>query len=208
MCLILSARGREFEESVRFAKSFMPSRVYVKIGLHDGQRSGSRCLQLSGVSVKSDQSKGDGPNLSEEKALSTKSNKGHKTTVNIGAEITRWEKLKEQKGLKSDVELATFLLNRVQFEKTDSNYKNYRNRKNFRENLLWIFKDLETKITVFLKNELDGDFIEEMRDIKEAALDITLFFLRDMKQVEVADALQDELVLFHQRPLKSNLKKK
>uniref|UniRef100_A0A672L3D1 NACHT domain-containing protein n=1 Tax=Sinocyclocheilus grahami TaxID=75366 RepID=A0A672L3D1_SINGR len=47
------------------------------------------------------------------------------------------------------------------------------------------------------------DFIEEMRDIKEAALDITLFFLRDMKQVEAA-----ELVLIHQQPLKSNLKKK
>ncbi|XP_016414052.1 uncharacterized protein LOC107744761 [Sinocyclocheilus rhinocerous] len=47
-----------------------------------------------------------------------------------------------------------------------------------------------------------------MRDIKEAALDMTLFFLRDMEQVEAADALQDELVLIHQRPLKSNLKKK
>uniref|UniRef100_A0A8C1Y266 NACHT domain-containing protein n=1 Tax=Cyprinus carpio TaxID=7962 RepID=A0A8C1Y266_CYPCA len=47
-----------------------------------------------------------------------------------------------------------------------------------------------------------------MRDIKEAALDMTLFFLRDMKQYEAADALQDELVLIHQRPLKSNLKKK
>ncbi len=34
------------------------------------------------------------------------------------------------------------------------------------------------------------DFIEEMRDIKEAALDMTLFFLRDMKEVEAADALQ------------------
>ncbi|XP_026111256.1 NACHT, LRR and PYD domains-containing protein 3-like [Carassius auratus] len=52
------------------------------------------------------------------------------------------------------------------------------------------------------------DFIEEMRDIKEAALDITLYFLNDMKQCEAADALQDELVLIHQRPLKSNLKKK
>ncbi|XP_026108292.1 NACHT, LRR and PYD domains-containing protein 12-like [Carassius auratus] len=47
-----------------------------------------------------------------------------------------------------------------------------------------------------------------MRDIKEAALHITLFFLRDMKQVGAAEALQDELVLIHQRPLKSNLKKK
>ncbi|XP_026106255.1 NLR family CARD domain-containing protein 3-like [Carassius auratus] len=47
-----------------------------------------------------------------------------------------------------------------------------------------------------------------MRDIKEATLDITLFFLKDLNQCEAADALQDELVLIHQRPLKSNLKKK
>ncbi|XP_026118051.1 NACHT, LRR and PYD domains-containing protein 12-like [Carassius auratus] len=177
----------------------------------------------SSVSMKSDHSKGDRPNFSEKTPSPSKSNKGQKSTVNIGAEITRWDALKAQKGLKSDVELATFLLNRVQFEKSDTNYKNYRNRKNFRENLLWIFKDLEKKIIAFLKNELGKlkkilnrentqyfvqDFIEEMRDIKEAALDITLYFLRDMKQCEAADALQDELVLIHQRPLKSNLKKK
>jgi len=40
------------------------------------------------------------------------SNKGQNTTVNIGAEFKRWEALKAQKELKSDVELATFLLNR------------------------------------------------------------------------------------------------
>ncbi|XP_052445004.1 uncharacterized protein LOC127986809 isoform X1 [Carassius gibelio] len=184
-------------------------------------RSGSHVL--SSVSVKSDYSKGDGPNFSEKKISPSKSNKGQKTTVNIGAEITRWKALKAQKGLKSDVELATFLLNRVNFEKSDSNYKNYFNRRSFRENLLWIFKDLEKKISVFLKNELEKfkkilngentqyfvqDFTEEMRDIKEAALDITLYFLKDMKQCEAADTLQDELVLIHQRPLKSNLKKK
>uniref|UniRef100_A0A8C2CJP1 NACHT domain-containing protein n=1 Tax=Cyprinus carpio TaxID=7962 RepID=A0A8C2CJP1_CYPCA len=177
----------------------------------------------SSVFMKSDNSKGDRPNFNEKTPSPPKSNKGQKTTVNIGAEITRWEALKAQKRLKSDVELATFLLNRVQFEKSDSNYKIYRNRKNFSENLFWIFKDLEKKITAFLKNELEKfkkilnrentqyfvqDFIEEMRDIKEAALDMTLYFLRDMKQYEAADALQDELVLIHQRPLKSNLKKK
>uniref|UniRef100_A0A8C2EHW2 NACHT domain-containing protein n=1 Tax=Cyprinus carpio TaxID=7962 RepID=A0A8C2EHW2_CYPCA len=181
-------------------------------------RSGSHVS--SSVSVKSDWSHDPPINFSE-KTSPTKSNKGQKTTVNIGAEITRWDALKAQKGLKSDVELATFLLNRVQFEKSDSNYKNYRKRKNFRENLFWIFKDLENKIIVFLKNELEKfkkilnrentqyfvqDFTEEMRDIKEAALDMTLFFLRDMKQYKAADALQEELVLFHQRPLKSNLK--
>ncbi|XP_051744817.1 protein NLRC5-like isoform X21 [Ctenopharyngodon idella] len=184
-------------------------------------RSGSHVSSF--VSMKSDHSKGDGPNFSEETPSPSKSNRGQKTTVNIGAEFSRWKTLKAQKGLKSDVELATFLLNRVQFEKSDSDYKNYRNRKDFRENLLWIFKAVENKILIFLKNELEKfkkilkkentqyfvqDFIEEMRDVKEAALDMTLFFLRDMKQVEAADALQDELVLIHQRPLKSNLKKK
>uniref|UniRef100_A0A8C1LEE5 NACHT domain-containing protein n=1 Tax=Cyprinus carpio TaxID=7962 RepID=A0A8C1LEE5_CYPCA len=175
------------------------------------------------VSMESDHSKGDGPEFNEKTPSPSKSNKGQKTTVNIGAEITRWNALKAQKQLNSDVELASFLLNRVQFEKSDSNYKNYSNRKNFRENLLWIFKDLEKKIIVFLKNELEKfkkilnkentqyfvqDFTEKMHDIKEAALDITLYFLRDMKQYEAADVLQDELVLIHQRPLKSNLKKK
>ncbi|XP_026106952.1 NACHT, LRR and PYD domains-containing protein 3-like [Carassius auratus] len=184
-------------------------------------RSGSNVFSF--VSMKSDHSKGDRPNFSEKTPSPSKSNKGHKSTVNIGEEITRWEALKAQKGLKSDVELATFLLNRVQFEKLDSNYKNYRNRKNFSENLLCIFKDLENKIIVFIKKELEKfkkilrgertqyfvqDFTEEMHDIKEAALDITLFFLNDMKQYEAADALQDELVLVQQQPLKSNLKKK
>ncbi|XDV23336.1 hypothetical protein PO909_027944, partial [Leuciscus waleckii] len=85
------------------------------------------------------------------------------------------------------------------------------------------FQDLENRIIIFLKNELEKfkkilnkgntqyfvqDFTEDMYDVKEAALDMALYFLRDMKQVEAADALQDELVLIHQRPLKSNLKKK
>ncbi|KAF4097438.1 hypothetical protein G5714_021446 [Onychostoma macrolepis] len=68
-------------------------------------RSGSRVF--SSVSVKS-----EGPNFSERKPSSTKSDKGQKTTVNIGAEFTRWQTLKAQKGMKSDVELASFLLNR------------------------------------------------------------------------------------------------
>ncbi|KAL1251667.1 hypothetical protein QQF64_019463, partial [Cirrhinus molitorella] len=47
-----------------------------------------------------------------------------------------------------------------------------------------------------------------MCEIKEAALDITLYFLKHMKQDELADTLKDELVFIHQRQLKSNLKKK
>ncbi|XP_016420240.1 protein NLRC5-like [Sinocyclocheilus rhinocerous] len=185
-------------------------------------RSGSHVF--SSVSVKSDHSIiFEPPEFSEETISSTKSYKGQKTTVNIGAEFTRWQALKAQKGLKSDVELATFLLNRVQYEKSASEFQTYRLRKEFSENRLWIFQDLENKIVVFLKNELEKlkkilqkentqyfvqDFNEGMCSIKEAALDITLYFLRDMKQDKLADTLEDELVLIHQRQLKSNLKRK
>ncbi|KAL0160732.1 hypothetical protein M9458_044457, partial [Cirrhinus mrigala] len=41
--------------------------------------------------------------------------------------------------------------------------------------------------------------------IKEAALDLTLYFLREMKQDEAANTIEDKLVFIH---LKSNLKKK
>ncbi|ROI15210.1 NLR family CARD domain-containing protein 3, partial [Anabarilius grahami] len=83
--------------------------------------------------------------------------------------------------------------------------------------------DLEHKIIVFLKNELEKfkkilkkentqyfvqDFIEDMCSIKEAALDITLHFLKIMKQDELADTLKDKLAFIYQRQLKSNLKKK
>ncbi|XDV23345.1 hypothetical protein PO909_027945 [Leuciscus waleckii] len=90
--------------------------------------------------MKSDHSKDDGPYFCEKTPSCTKSYKGRKTTVNIGSEFTRWEALKAQKKLKSDVELASFLLNRVQSEKSDSDFKNYRCRRDFKGNLLWIFK--------------------------------------------------------------------
>ncbi|KAF4097459.1 hypothetical protein G5714_021467 [Onychostoma macrolepis] len=167
-------------------------------------RSGSHVF--SSVSVKSDQSMFQPPQKFREETLSSaKSYKGQKTTVNIGAEYTRWQTLKAQKGLKSDVELATFLLNRVQYEKSDSEFQTYRLRKEFSENRLWIFQDLENKIIVFLKNELEKlkkilqkentqyfvqDFNEGMCSIKEAALDITLYFLREMKQDKLADTLE------------------
>ncbi|XP_073793397.1 uncharacterized protein isoform X1 [Danio rerio] len=175
------------------------------------------------ASMKSDDSKGDGSSFSEKSPSSFKSNKEQKTTINIGSEFTRWKTLKAQKGIKSDMELASYLLNKVQYEKSDSDLKYSRSRKSFKEKLLGIFKVLENKIIVFLKTELEKfkiiiqkgntqyfvqDFTEEMEKIKEAALDITLYFLKDMKEDEVANALQDELVLIYQRKLKFNLKKK
>ncbi|XP_050958547.1 NACHT, LRR and PYD domains-containing protein 3, partial [Labeo rohita] len=182
-------------------------------------RSGSHVS--SSVSVRSDHSKGEVANFNSETPSATKS-KGQKTTVNIGAEFTRWEALKVQKKM-SDVDLATFLLNRVQYEKSDSDSQIYRFRKDFRENLYSIFQELEKNIIIFLKSELKRfktilkkentqyfvkDFIEDMCDIKEAALDITLYFLRQMKKDEVADTLKDELVFIHQQQLISHLKKK
>uniref|UniRef100_A0A9J7ZP44 NACHT domain-containing protein n=1 Tax=Cyprinus carpio carpio TaxID=630221 RepID=A0A9J7ZP44_CYPCA len=50
------------------------------------------------------------------------------------------------------------------------------------------------------------DFNENRCSMKEAALDLTLYFLREMKQDEAADTLEDELVFIHQ--LKCSLKKK
>ncbi|XP_067271115.1 uncharacterized protein [Pseudorasbora parva] len=170
------------------------------------------------VSVKSDQSEGEVANL---KTSPYKSDKEQKTTVNIGAEFTRWQTLKLRKGLKSDVELASLLLKGVPYPK--SNVQNNRFRKNFRENLHWIFQDVENKIITFLKNELKyfrkilkkdntqyyvKDLKEEKLNIKEAALDMTLFFLRDMKQDEAANTLEEELVFINQQRLISRLKKK
>eukprot|EP00067_Danio_rerio_P034246 XP_017210891.2 NACHT, LRR and PYD domains-containing protein 3-like [Danio rerio] len=73
----------------------------------------------------------------------------------------------------------------------------------------------------FLKNELEKfkkilqeenrkefikEFIENRSIITEAALDLTLFFLREMKQDQAADTLQDEL--FFVNEFKCSLKKK
>ncbi|MCI4378867.1 hypothetical protein PGIGA_G00221230, partial [Pangasianodon gigas] len=85
-----------------------------------------------------------------------------------------------------------------------------------------IFKDLERKMTVFIKHELDmfmkllrkkdrkyyGEVRDDLWSIKEAALDMALYFLKMMEHDDLADALQDALIGFQQRALKSNLCKK
>ncbi|KTF77045.1 hypothetical protein cypCar_00043706 [Cyprinus carpio] len=113
---------------------------------------------------------------------------------------------------------------RLQYETLDSDVQTHRNHKNFTDNLLWIFQDLESRIMTYMKNELAKfkkilqkenikyfvqdfwNFNENRCSIKAAALDLTLYFLRDMKQDEAADTLEDELLFIYQ--LKSNLKKK
>ncbi|XP_073699568.1 NACHT, LRR and PYD domains-containing protein 3-like [Garra rufa] len=95
-----------------------------------------------------------------------------------------------------------------------------RNHKNFTDKLPVIFQELEKKIIKFLKNELEmfkkilqkenmqyvKDFNENRCSMKEAALDLTLYFLREMKEDKVANNLEDELFFIHQ--LKCSLKKK
>ncbi|XP_073700543.1 protein NLRC3-like [Garra rufa] len=142
-------------------------------------RSGSHVF--SSVSVKSDQSHDHPPEFSEETPSATE---------------------------------------RLQCETLDSDFQINRNHKNFTDKLPGIFQDLEKKIIQFLKNELDmfkkilqkenmqyvKDFNENRCSMKEAALDLTLYFLREMKQDEAANTLEDELFFIHQ--LKCSLRKK
>ncbi|KAG1925307.1 NACHT, LRR and PYD domains-containing protein, partial [Pimephales promelas] len=143
-------------------------------------RSGSHVS--SSVSLKSDHSKGRPPDFSEKTPSSNK---------------------------------------RLQYETLDSDRQTHRNHKNFKDNLLGIFQDLESKIVTFLKNELEKlkkvlqhentqhfvkDFNENRSSIKSAAIDLTLHYLREMKQDEAADALEGELFFIPQ--LKCGLKKK
>ncbi|XP_051756226.1 LOW QUALITY PROTEIN: NACHT, LRR and PYD domains-containing protein 12-like [Ctenopharyngodon idella] len=144
------------------------------------ERSGS--LVSNSVSAKSDQSKdGDVPNFSKEKTS----------------------------------------IKRLQNETLDSNFQTHMKHKNFTDNLQWIFQALEKKIIKFLKNELENfkkilqkenmhcfvkDFTENKCSIKEAALDLTLHYLREMNEDAAADTLEDELFFIHQ--LKCGLKKK
>ncbi|XP_047678081.1 NACHT, LRR and PYD domains-containing protein 12-like isoform X4 [Tachysurus fulvidraco] len=85
-----------------------------------------------------------------------------------------------------------------------------------------IFQDLENKMIVFIKHELKmfkkclrkentryfSDVSNDVRSVKEAALDMTLYFLKLMEHNDLADALQDAQIGVQQRALKSNLCKK
>ncbi|XP_016104423.1 NACHT, LRR and PYD domains-containing protein 3-like [Sinocyclocheilus grahami] len=110
---------------------------------------------------------------------------------------------------------------RLKYETIDSDFQTHRNHTNLKNNLLWIFQNLENKIITFLKNELKRfqkilqkenthyfvkDFNENRCSIKEAALELTLHFLREIKQDEAANTLEDELLFIHQ--LKCGLKEK
>uniref|UniRef100_A0A9J8AN09 NACHT domain-containing protein n=1 Tax=Cyprinus carpio carpio TaxID=630221 RepID=A0A9J8AN09_CYPCA len=155
----------------------------------------------SSVSVKSDCSKDDPPYFSEKKTPSTKS-------VRSGSHVSSSVSVKSD--WSKDIlppnfsEKKTSSTKRVQYETLDLDAQTHRSYKNFKDNLLQIFQDLERKILTFLKNELqkfkkilqkeDLDYLKDFNKNrcrnKEAALDLTLYFLREMKQDEAADTLE------------------
>ncbi|KAK2906721.1 hypothetical protein Q8A67_005706 [Cirrhinus molitorella] len=162
-------------------------------------RSGSH--MSSSVSVKSDRSKDEPLDFSEEKRSSTE-------RYLMWFAFHRWSQLLCRQRLT------------LQYETLDSDFQTHRKPSNFTENLLGIFQDLEIKIITFLKKELEKfkkilqkekkqylqDINEDGCSIKETALNLALYFLREMKQDEAANTLEDELVFIHQ--LKCSLKKK
>nr|XP_021330979.1 NLR family CARD domain-containing protein 3-like [Danio rerio] len=180
-------------------------------------RSGS-CVSSS-VSLKSDRSKeGILPDLREKTASSDKS-------VGSGSCVSSSVSLKSdcsKEGILPDLREETpSSANSVENELPDSEGKTHRSHKSFTDNLQWIFQNLESKMIRFMKNELEKfskilqeenrqDFVKKFNEnrcrITEAALDLTLFFLREMKQDEAANTLEDELIFINQ--LKCSLKKK
>ncbi|XP_039528748.1 uncharacterized protein LOC120479941 [Pimephales promelas] len=178
-------------------------------------RSGSHVS--SSVSLKSDWSKDPPPNFSEKTPSSNK-------RVRSGSHVSSSVSLKSDwsKDPPPNFSEKTPSSNkRLQHETLDSDLQTHRKHENFKDNLLGIFQDLESKIITFLKNELDKlkkilqhentqqfvkDFNENRSSIKSAALDLTLHYLREMKQDEAADTLEGELVFIYQ--LKCGLKKK
>ncbi|XP_016116238.1 NACHT, LRR and PYD domains-containing protein 3-like [Sinocyclocheilus grahami] len=181
-------------------------------------RSGSHVS--SSVSVKSDHSKGGMPNFREKKT-SIKRKRSYSHVFSSESVKSDWSK--------GDVpNFSEETIKRFKCNTIESYFQTLGNQKNFKDNLLGVFHNLESKIITFLKEELKKfmkilqkvntqyfvkDFNENRCSIKEAALDLTLYFLREMKQNGAANRLEGksfmtiyELFFVHQ--LKSNLKKK
>ncbi|XP_068076897.2 protein NLRC3-like [Danio rerio] len=178
-------------------------------------RSGS-CVSSS-VSLKSDHSLRKPPDLNEETPSSAKS-------VRSGSCVSSSVFLKSDHSLRKPPDLSEETPSSVQsdeYESADSGHETFRRHNSFTNNLQSIFQNLESKIIRFLKNELEKvkkilqdenrqEFVKEFNEnrsrITEAAIDLTLFFLREMKQDQAADTLEDELLYINQ--LKCSLKKK
>ncbi|XP_026110145.1 uncharacterized protein LOC113083014 [Carassius auratus] len=152
----------------------------------------------SHVSVKSDQSKdGDLPVFSKNTFI--KRSALHVTSfISMKSDCSKCN-------MPNSLEEIPPSTKRLKYEAFDSDFQNHRNQKHFADNLQWIFQDLLCKISTFLKNELNmfkkilqkentqyfvKEFNENRCSVKEAALDLTLYFLREMKQDETADTLK------------------
>ncbi|XP_077077435.1 NACHT, LRR and PYD domains-containing protein 12-like isoform X3 [Siphateles boraxobius] len=187
-----------------------------KMSLSEKQSERSGSHVSSSVSVRSDCSKHDGlPNFSEKKT-SIKSSSSHvSSSVAVKSDCSKGG---DQPNFSEETPSPT---KGLKYETLDSDFQTHRKHKHFTENLPWIFQDLESKIITLLKNELEKfkkilqnentqslveDFNKNRCNIKEAALDLTLHYLREMKQDEAADTLKDELIFTRQ--LKFSLKKK
>ncbi|XP_056304256.1 protein NLRC3-like [Danio aesculapii] len=172
---------------------------------------------VASVSVKSDWSKGRVPNFSEEK---TSSNKSVRSGSHVSSSVSvksDWSKGR----VPNFSEGKTSFNKRLQNETVNSDHETHVNQKSSRNALPSIFQDLENQIIKYVKSELKTfkfivqkeniqyfvkDFNENRCRIKEAALDLTLYFLREMKQDEAADTLEAELFFINQ--LKCGLQKK
>nr|XP_021331436.1 protein NLRC3-like [Danio rerio] len=179
-------------------------------------RSGS-CVSCS-VSLKSDRSKDHPPYFREEtssSAQSVRSGSRVSSSVSLKSDNSKGGRPPNFRG-KTPSSVKSF-----QYELPDSRNKTHRSQKSFRGHLQKIFENLESKIIKFVKKELKNfrkilqnenrqEFVKEFNEnssgITEAALDLTLFFLREMKQDQAADTLQGELLYINQ--LKCSLKKK
>ncbi|XP_036418983.1 LOW QUALITY PROTEIN: protein NLRC5-like [Colossoma macropomum] len=110
-------------------------------------------------------------------------------------------------------------------EKLEPNLQTFGDQESFKKtpDLCRIFSDLENKIIVFIKHELERfrkiltkentKYYEKLTDdwcsAKEGALNLALHFLKKMKHDNIADALEtNELVVIRQCELKSNMKNK
>ncbi|XP_048031648.1 NACHT, LRR and PYD domains-containing protein 3-like isoform X2 [Megalobrama amblycephala] len=188
-----------------------------KMSLSEKQSERSDSDVFSFESLKNYWSKAEAPKFSERK-LSI--NKSVRSESHVSSFMTMKSDCSKEEGPKFS-ERKPSTNKRLQWETLDSDIQTHRKHESFKDNLLAIFQDLESKIITFLKNEVERfkkilqnentqhfvkDFNENGCSTKAAALDLTLHYLREMKQDEAADALEDELFFIHQ--LKCGLKKK